>query len=130
MDSVVPYFANSCVALFIALDVRYDGPFQARRSVEGLSSITLKLLEFGYWDYFSDHHEDPAGRTIRSTTVRHALRNPIFGHTFPSSFSSFTMMPPTDRHRDDGPSQGRRTVTSFVGVKFSAFLAQKLPRSS
>ena len=64
MESVVPYFANSGVALFIALDVRYDGPFQARRSVEGLSSITLKLLEFGYWDYFSDHHDEPAERTI------------------------------------------------------------------
>ena len=48
MDSVIPYFANSSVALFIILDGRYDGSSQAQRFVKGLLSITLKLLEFGY----------------------------------------------------------------------------------
>ncbi|TMW98017.1 hypothetical protein EJD97_004623, partial [Solanum chilense] len=105
MDSVVPYSADSFASLFITLDDRYDGSSQAQRSVEGLRSITLKLLEFGYWDHFSDLHDEPAGRTVMATTVRHALRNPTLGQTSPSSFSSFTTMPPTNRHRHDGPSQ-------------------------
>ncbi|TMX04710.1 hypothetical protein EJD97_005664, partial [Solanum chilense] len=105
MDCVIPYFANSSAALFITLDGRYDGPFQARRSVEDLRSITLKLMEFGYWDYFSDHHDEPAGRTVMDTIVCHALRIPTLCQTSPSSFSSFTTMQPTDRHRSDGPSQ-------------------------
>ncbi|TMW81579.1 hypothetical protein EJD97_008832, partial [Solanum chilense] len=105
MDSVVPYFANSSVSLFIILDGRYDGSSQAQRSVEGLRSITLELLEFWYWDYFSDLHGEPARRTVMATMVHHALRNPTLGQTSPSSFSSFTTMPPTDRHGHDGPSQ-------------------------
>ena len=76
MDSIVPYFANSSAALFITLDCRYDGSSQAQRSVEGLRSITLKLLEFGYWDYFSDHQDELAGRMVMATMIRHALRNP------------------------------------------------------
>ncbi|TMW82830.1 hypothetical protein EJD97_004626, partial [Solanum chilense] len=103
--SVVPYFENPSATFFITLDGRYDGSSQAQRSVEGLRSITLELLEFGYWDYFSDHLDKPAGRIVMATTVRHALRNPRLGQTSPSSFSSFTTMPPTDRHRHDGPSQ-------------------------
>ena len=79
MDSVVPYFANSSVALFIILDGRYDGSSQAQWSVEGLRSITLELLEFGYLDYFSDLHDEQAGRTVMATTVRHAFRNPTLG---------------------------------------------------
>ncbi|TMX01615.1 hypothetical protein EJD97_024115, partial [Solanum chilense] len=105
IDSVFPYFANSSIALFITLDCRYDGSSQAQQSIEGLRSITLELMEFGYWDYFSDLHDEPAGRTVMATTVRQALCSPTLGQTSPSSFSSFTMMPPTDRHRHDGPSQ-------------------------
>ncbi|TMW90793.1 hypothetical protein EJD97_015203, partial [Solanum chilense] len=105
VDSVVPHFSNSSEALFITLDGRYDGSSQAERSVEGLRSITLKLLEFGYWEYFSDLHDKPARRTVMATTVRHALRSPTLGQTSPSSFCSFTTMPLTDRHRHDGPSQ-------------------------
>ncbi|TMW83243.1 hypothetical protein EJD97_002402, partial [Solanum chilense] len=105
MDSVVPYLANSVASLFMTLDGRYDGSSQAQRSVKGLRSITLKLLEFGYWDYLSNHHDEQTGRTVITTTVRHALLNPTLGQTPPSSFSTFTMTPPTDRHRHDGPSQ-------------------------
>ncbi|TMW95583.1 hypothetical protein EJD97_008635, partial [Solanum chilense] len=105
MDSVVPYFINSSATLFITLDGRYDGSSQAQQSVEGFCSITLKLLEFGYWDYLFDNHGEPAGQTVMATMVRHALRNHTLGQTSPSSFSSFTTMPPTDRHRHDGPSQ-------------------------
>ena len=61
MDSVVPYFANSSTALFITLDGRYDGSSEAQRSIEGLRSKTLELLEYGYWDYFTDLHDELAG---------------------------------------------------------------------
>ena len=43
--------------------------------------------------------------TVIDTTGRHKLRNPTLGQTSPSSFSSCTMLPPTDRHKHDGPSQ-------------------------
>ncbi|TMX01838.1 hypothetical protein EJD97_023461, partial [Solanum chilense] len=97
--------ALSSAAFFIILDGRNDGSSQTQRSVEDLRCKTLKLLEFGYWDYFSELHDEPAGRTVMATTVRHALRNPTLGQTSPSSFSSCTTMPPTDRHEHDGSSQ-------------------------
>ncbi|TMW98778.1 hypothetical protein EJD97_003491, partial [Solanum chilense] len=97
--------AISSAALFITLDDRYDGSSQAQRSVKGLRSKTHELLEFGYWDYFSDLHDKPAGRTVMDTMVRHALHNPTLGQNSPSSFSSCTTMPPTDRHRHGEPSQ-------------------------
>ncbi|TMX04504.1 hypothetical protein EJD97_007969, partial [Solanum chilense] len=93
--------AISSAAIFIILYGRYDESSQAQRSVEGLRSKTLKLLEFWYWDYVSELHDEPAGRTVMDTTVCHALRNPILGHTSPSSFSSYTTLPPTDRHDHD-----------------------------
>ena len=105
MDSVAPYFANSSAALFITLDGRYDRSSQAQRFVEGLRSITLKLLVLGYWDCFSDLHDEPAGWTVMATIVRHALRSPTLGQTSPSSFSNFTTMTPTDRHTHNVPSQ-------------------------
>ena len=101
MDSIVPYFANSSTALFITLDGRYDGSSHAQRSIEGLRSITLKLLEFGYWDYFSDLLDEPARRTVMDKTVCHALRSPTLCQTSPFSFSSFTTIPPTDHHGYD-----------------------------
>ena len=52
--------AISSAARFMTLDGRYDGSSPAQRSVEGLRSKTLELLEFGYWDYFSDLHDEPA----------------------------------------------------------------------
>ncbi|TMW97756.1 hypothetical protein EJD97_005034, partial [Solanum chilense] len=97
--------AISSAAFFIILDDRYDGSSQTQWSVEDLRCKTLKLLEFGYWDYFSEIHDETAGRTIMATTVRHALRNPTFVQTSPSSFSSCTTLPPTDRHEHGGPSQ-------------------------
>ncbi|TMW84386.1 hypothetical protein EJD97_025288, partial [Solanum chilense] len=92
-------------ALFITLDGRYDGSSQAQRSIESLRSKTLELLEFGYWDYFSDLHDEPVGQTVMDMTVCHALRNPTLGQNSPSSFSSCTTMPPTDCHEHDEPSQ-------------------------
>ena len=96
--------AISFVAFFIPLDGKCDGPSQARRSVEGLRYQILQLLESGYWDHFSDLRDEPAGRTVISMTDRHKLRNLTLGQTSPSSFSSFSTLPPTDRHKHDGPS--------------------------
>ncbi|TMW95290.1 hypothetical protein EJD97_009121 [Solanum chilense] len=105
MDSVFLNFANSSAALFIILDGRYDESSQAQRSVDDLSSITLKLLKCGYRDYFSDLHDEAARRTVMAATVRHTLRNPTLGQTTASSFNNFTTLPATDCHRQDGPSQ-------------------------
>ena len=60
----------------------------------------------GIWvlDHFSKLHDESAGRTVIATTDRHKLRNPTLGQTSPSSFSSFSTLPPTDRHKHDGPS--------------------------
>ncbi|TMX00604.1 hypothetical protein EJD97_000485, partial [Solanum chilense] len=97
--------AISSGALFITLDGRYDGSLEAQRSVEGLRSKTHELLEYGYWDYFSDLHDQPAGRTIMAMTVCHAFRNPTLGQTSPSFFSNCTTLPPTDHHEHDVPSK-------------------------
>ena len=96
-------YAISSAALFTTLDGNYDGPSQAQRSVEGLRSKTLLLLGSGYWDHFSELHDEPAGQTIIDTTDHHKLRNPTLSQTSPSSFSSCTTLPPTDRHKHDGP---------------------------
>ena len=89
------------VALFITLNGKYDGSSQAQRSIEGLRSKTLKLLEYGYWEYFSELYDEPAGRTVIDTMDHHGLRNPTLGQTSPSFFSSCTTLPPTDRHKHD-----------------------------
>ena len=60
--------AISSPAFFIPLDGKYDGPSWAQWSVEGLRSKTLQLLESGYWDHFSDLHDEPAGRTVIAMT--------------------------------------------------------------
>ena len=96
--------AISSTSLFITINGKYDGSSQTRRSIEGLRSKTLKLLEYGYWNYFPELHNEPAGRTVIGTTDRHGLRNPTLSQTSPSSFSSSTTLPPTDRHKHDGPS--------------------------
>ncbi|TMW83129.1 hypothetical protein EJD97_002815, partial [Solanum chilense] len=96
--------AISSAAFFITLDGRYDGSSRAQRSVEDLRSKKIELLEFGYWDYFSDLYDEPAGQTVMSTTVHHALHNPTLGQNSPSSFSNCTTVPPTDRHEHEEPS--------------------------
>ena len=62
---------------------------------------------FGIWvlDYFCELHDEPAGRTVMDTIVRYAFCNPTLGKTSPSSFSSCTTLPLTNRHKHDGPSQ-------------------------
>ena len=99
---------------------RYDGPFQARQSVEGLCSITLKL--HWNWDYsliITMNQQDwPSWlwRSIMNFIIPH------LGQTFLSSFSCFTMMQPADHHNLDGPSQAplvqplKELVQNFVAV--------------
>ena len=94
--------AISSAALFITLDGKYDRSSQTRRSVEGVHSKTLKLLEYGYWDYFSELHYEPAGRTVIDTIDRHGFCKPTHGQTSPSSFGSCTTLPPTDHHKFRG----------------------------
>ncbi|TMW80657.1 hypothetical protein EJD97_017219, partial [Solanum chilense] len=95
----------SYAALFITLDGRYDRSLREKRSAEALHSKTLEFLEYGYWGYFSDLHDEPAGRTVMAMTVRHVFRHPTLGQTSPSSFSICTTLPLTDHHKHDGPSQ-------------------------
>ena len=90
---------------FITLDGKYDGPSQAQRFVEVLRSKTLQLLEYGYWDYFSELHDEYAGRTIIDTTDRHKLRNPhLVKHPHLPSAAALryhlrTVTSTTDRHK-------------------------------
>ena len=100
---------------------QYDRSLRAQRSVEGLRSKTLELLEYGYWGYFSDLHDEPAGRTVMATTVRHVFRNPTLGQTSPSSFSSCTTLPPTDRHK-----LTRWSLLHFLRSKTSTFILGKI----
>ena len=97
--------AISSAALFITLNGKYDGSSQTGRSIDGLRSKKHRILEYGYWDYFSELHDENAGRTIIDTTDRHGLRLPTLGQNYPSSFGSCTSLPPTDRHKHDEPSQ-------------------------
>ena len=60
----------------------YDGPFQARRSVEGLRFITLKLLGNWVLGLLSHHHDEPAGRlswlqwSVMNFVIPHLVRLP------------------------------------------------------
>ncbi|TMW96487.1 hypothetical protein EJD97_007271, partial [Solanum chilense] len=95
----------SSAALFITLDGRYDGSSEAQRSVEGRHSKTLELLEYRYWDYFYDLHDDPGGSTVMATMLHHAFRNPTLGQTshLPSAAALYchlrTVTSMTDRHK-------------------------------
>ena len=86
----------SSAALFITLDGRYDGSSQAQRSVEGLRSKTLELLEFGYWDYFSDLHDEPTGRTV---VAPHLVRLPHLPSAAALRCHLRTVTGTTNRHK-------------------------------
>ena len=68
--------AISSAALVITLNGKYDGSSLTRRSIEGLHSKTLKLLEYGYWDSFSELHDEPAGRIVMDSVTPHLVRLP------------------------------------------------------
>ena len=124
MASVIPYFTTSSSAFFITLNDRYDRPFQARRSVEGLCSITLKIHGIWVLGLLSDHHDKQTRQTVVAMTIRHELCNPTLRSYFPIFLQQL--------HYDTTyrTSEARRTVKSPIGGNFSAFLAQKHSFSS
>ena len=93
-------------------------------SVEGLRSITLKLLLILVPRLLSDHYDEPAGRTVVAMTVHHDLRNPTLRSHFPIFLQQLHY------GATYGPSQARQTITNPVAGSFSAFLGQKLSCSS
>ena len=95
--SVIPYITNYSVALFIGLNGKYEGPFQARRFFIGLHSITLKLHINWVLGLLSDHCDEPAGWTVIAI-------NPTLGKTFPSSLRSYNTWPPADHLKLEGVS--------------------------
>ena len=122
MGFVVPYFVNSYDTLFITLDGSYDGSSQAQRSVEGLRSKIIELLEFGYCDYFSDLHDEPARRTWLRQSVTHSVTPHLVRILHLPSAAALrchlqTVTSTTNRHKL------RRWY-------FSVFIAQKSPHSS
>ena len=123
MHSVIPYFANSSASLFIILDGRYDGSSQTQRSVEGLRSITLELLEFGYWTtsliFMTNQQDEPSWlrRSVTHSVTQHLVILPHLPSACLLRCHLRTVTGTTDHHKL------RRWY-------FSAFLAQKLQRSS
>ncbi|TMW84210.1 hypothetical protein EJD97_025612, partial [Solanum chilense] len=74
-------------AFFISLDERYDGSLRARRSVEGLRSKTLELLEYGYWAtsliFMTNLQDRPSWlrRSITFSVTPHLVRLPYLPST-------------------------------------------------
>ena len=100
------------------LDGRYNCSSQAQQSIKGLRSKTLELLEFGYWDYFSDLHDEPAGRMSslrRSVThfvIPHLVRIPHLPLAVALQYHLRNVMSTTNRHK-------------LCRWYFSVFLARK-----
>ena len=86
--------AISSAALFITLDVKYDGSSQAQRPVEGLGSKTLELLEYGYWDYFSELHDE-----LTISVTPHLVRLPHLPSAAALRFHLRTVTSMTDHHK-------------------------------
>ena len=72
----------SSAALFITLDGRYDGSLWVQRSVEGLRSKTLELLEYRYWDtsliFMTNLQDGPSWlrRSVTFSLTPHLVRLP------------------------------------------------------
>ena len=81
---------------------RYDGPFQERRSIEGLHSIILKLLGNWVLGLLSDHYNEPAGRTVDGpswTSIPHLVRLPHLPLAASLRCHLRTVTSTTDRHK-------------------------------
>ena len=91
--------AISSVALFITLDSKCDGSSHAQRPIEGLRCKILELLEYGYWDYFSKLHDEPAGRTVRSSLTPHLVRLPHHPSAAALCWHLRTIISMTDLHK-------------------------------
>ena len=54
-----------------------DEPSQSQQTVvESVTPYLVKLFEYGYWDYFSELHNEPAGRTVVVCVTPHLVRLP------------------------------------------------------
>ena len=95
----------SSVALFITLDGRYDRSLRAQRSVEGLRSKTLELLEYGYWitslNFMTNVQDGPSQtrRTVTSFVIPHLVRLPHLSSTAALRCNLRTVTSTTDRHK-------------------------------
>ena len=107
----------SYAALFITLDGRSDGSLRAQRSVEGLCSKTLELLEFGYCDYFSDLHDVPALRSVTHSVTPNLVILPHLSSAAALRCQLRTVTGTTNRHK-------------LRMWNFSVLLAQKSLHSS
>ena len=119
MDTTVRHTRKiSSAPLFITLDGRYDGSSQTQRSVEGLRSITLELLEFGYWTtsliITTNQQDEPSWlrRSVTHFVTSHLVRLPHLPSVASVRCHLRTITGTTDRHK-------LRTLY------FSAFLSQK-----
>ena len=91
-----------------------DGPLQPRRTVTSVVIPHLVRLPHLPLAVALRCHL----RTVTSTTDRRKLHSPTLSQTFPSSFSNCTTLPPTDRHKNDEPSQAPQVVSStFLSSK-------------
>ena len=110
--------AISSAALFINLDGRYDGSSQAQRSVRGIRSITLELLEFGYWttslNFMTNQQDGPSWirRSVMHFVTPHFVRLPHLPSAASLRCHLQTVTGMVDRHK-------------LCRLYFSAFLAQK-----
>ena len=121
VDSVVPYLVQFFCCFL------HSPRRQVWRTVIGTTVRrgsrfkVLQLLESGYWDHFSDLHDEPAGRTVISMTHLHNLRNPTLVRLppLPSAASLRchlrTVTSTTDRHKL------RRWSLLHFSLKISAF---------
>ena len=72
-----------------------------------MDSVTphlVKILEYGYWDYFSELHDEPAGWTVTVTTDRRGHDGPSWtpsSHTYEISSTALFI---TLDGKYDGPS--------------------------
>ena len=117
MDSVTPHLDLPIFLQQLHYAATY-GLSLACRSVEGLRSKTIKLLEYGYWDYFSELHDEPAGRTFIDSTDRRELRNPTLRLPHLPSVAALrchlrTVTDTTDRHGLRKPTLSQTFPFSF-----------------
>ena len=95
----------SSTALFITLDGRYDRSLRAQRSVEGLRSKTLELLEYGYWAtsliFMTNLHDGPSWlrRSVTFSVTPHLVRFPHLPSAAALRFHLRTVTGTTDRHK-------------------------------
>ena len=95
----------SSAALFITLDGRYDGSLQAQRSVKGLISKTLELLEYGYWAtsliFMTNLQDGPSWlrRCVTFSVTPHLIRLPHLPSAAALRCHLRTVTSTTDRHK-------------------------------